>query len=353
MTNPFFYGGHIVDPTRFVGREGELRRIFAGLETASNGQTQHFSIVGPRRIGKSSLIYHVTQVYEKRLTHPESFQFIYINLDDPRCHKLSGLLHFILQKLGIAHQDNPSLEVFIDSIDKFRENQKKIPVLCFDEFEHLIKHKDEFPDFVFEAWRSIGTAGQVVFITVSKVTLDELTQQGNLTSQFYNIFTILPLAEFSEEGTQAFLSLGKNCDRQFTNNEIDKIVEMAGHHPAKLQIICNLLYDAKSNPQIDWSNLETEYQKQVMYIFKKPNRLFPTVNFLKSSVNFIFVLIPRAIGRFLLDILNRDKAQDSTALIVGWIVIIALIIVLLGQLDPNKLIETLKNIWLFFFSPKI
>ena len=114
-----------------------------------------------------------------------------------------------MQKLSIAHQDNPSLEVFIEAIDKFRDSEKNIPVLCFDEFEHLIKHKSEFPDAVFEAWRSMGTAGQVVFITVLKVTLDELIRQGNLTSQFYNIFILLTLGEFSEEGTQAFLSLGR------------------------------------------------------------------------------------------------------------------------------------------------
>ena len=62
-------------------------------------------------------------------------------------------------------------------------------------------------------------------------------------------------------------------------------------------------------------NLETEYQKQIKYIFKKPNNLLNIANQLKGFANFIFVLIPRAIGRFFLDILNRDKAQDFTALL--------------------------------------
>jgi AAA+ ATPase superfamily predicted ATPase len=353
MSNPFFYGGHVKDPTQFAGRDGELRRIFAGLETASNGQAQHFSIVGPRRIGKSSLIYHVAQIYKNRLAHPEKYFFVYINLDDPRCHKLSGLLHFILQKLDIEHQDNPSLEIFINSIDKFREEKDKIPVLCFDEFEHLIKHKGEFPDHVFEAWRSMGTAGQVVFITVSKSTLDELIQQGNLTSQFYNIFTLLVLGEFSEEGVMAFLSIGKNCDRPFTSNEIDRVIELAGCHPAKLQIICNLLYDAKSSSQIDWSELEAEYHKQIKYLFKKTNYFLRIVNYSHIFFNFVFVIMPRAVGRFFLDIFNRDRAQESTALLVGWIVIVVAIIILLGRLDFNELLELFKGIWLFFFPPKI
>ena len=72
MSNPFFYGGRITDPAQFVGREAELRRIFAALETAHEGQAQHISVLGPRRMGKSSLLLHVTQTYQQRLRHPES-----------------------------------------------------------------------------------------------------------------------------------------------------------------------------------------------------------------------------------------------------------------------------------------
>ena len=55
MSNPFYYGGR-VEPDQFVGRQSELRRIFAALEIAHTGQMQSVSVVGPRRIGKSSLL---------------------------------------------------------------------------------------------------------------------------------------------------------------------------------------------------------------------------------------------------------------------------------------------------------
>lgn len=48
MPNPFVYGPPIHDPARFVGREVELRRIFATLETAHTGQLQSVSS-GDRR----------------------------------------------------------------------------------------------------------------------------------------------------------------------------------------------------------------------------------------------------------------------------------------------------------------
>jgi uncharacterized protein len=255
--------------------------------------------------------------------------------------------------LNINHDKNQSLELFIEAIESYNEDQKIIPILCFDEFEHLTKRKIEFTDSVFEAWRSMGNSSKVVFITASKVTLDELIQQGSLTSQFHNIFTLMPLNEFTKEGAQTFLSIGRKCDRPFTEEEIEKIQDLAGCHPAKLQVICSLLYEAKSNPKYDWQNLETEYQKQIEFIFgKAPQTHFSFPQWLKNTLRVIFVLIPRTIGRFLLDIFNRDKAQDSTALLVGWGVVILITAILIGWLNPQKTIELMKNIWLFFFPPK-
>lgn len=66
MPNPFFYGGR-VNPEQFVGRRAELQRIFAGLEVAHTGQMQSFSIVGPRRVGTSSLLFYVANRHAQYL----------------------------------------------------------------------------------------------------------------------------------------------------------------------------------------------------------------------------------------------------------------------------------------------
>jgi hypothetical protein len=157
MSNPFFYGPRITDPGQFVGREAELRRIFTALETAHEGQAQHISVVGPRRMGKSSLLFHVTQIYQRRLSHPEKYRFACIDLDDARCHSLPRLLHCILQSLDLPHPARPTLEQFQDALAKLHEKQGVVPVLCLDEFEHLTQRKAEFPDAFFEAWRSLGS----------------------------------------------------------------------------------------------------------------------------------------------------------------------------------------------------
>ncbi len=69
MPNPFYYGGRVA-PDQFIGRQAELRRIFAGLEVAHTGQVQSFAVVGPRCIGKSSLLYYVAQRYARYLQMP-------------------------------------------------------------------------------------------------------------------------------------------------------------------------------------------------------------------------------------------------------------------------------------------
>jgi AAA+ ATPase superfamily predicted ATPase len=75
MPNPFFYGGRIADPQFFVGREAELRKIFSAIDKTHTGQAQPVSVVGPRRIGKASLLYHLTQVYPRYLQQAQAYRF--------------------------------------------------------------------------------------------------------------------------------------------------------------------------------------------------------------------------------------------------------------------------------------
>jgi len=51
--NPFTYGNPISDPHRFVGREREVGQIFGRLR---NEEFESSSLVGDRRIGKTSLL---------------------------------------------------------------------------------------------------------------------------------------------------------------------------------------------------------------------------------------------------------------------------------------------------------
>ncbi|MBD0325216.1 MAG: GTP-binding protein [Pyrinomonadaceae bacterium] len=66
----------------------------------------------------------------------------------------------------------------------------------------------------------------------------------------------------------------------------------------------------------------------------------------------IFVSLPRIIGRAILDIFGRDKAVDSTAIIIGYIVIVAIVLLLRGILELSMFVNAFKNAWRFFFPAK-
>jgi len=52
IVNPFTYGNPISNPKRFFGRKREIEQVFSRL---CNVEFESSSIVGERRIGKTSL----------------------------------------------------------------------------------------------------------------------------------------------------------------------------------------------------------------------------------------------------------------------------------------------------------
>ena len=52
-SNPFTYGNPISEPARFFGREREVGQVFSRLR---NDEFESSSLVGDRRIGKTSLL---------------------------------------------------------------------------------------------------------------------------------------------------------------------------------------------------------------------------------------------------------------------------------------------------------
>ena len=59
----------------------------------------------------------------------------------------------------------------------------------------------------------------------------------------------------------------------------------------------------------------------------------------------IFFIIPQTIGQFVLDILGRDKASATTALILGWLIFTGLVLLAMDILTPNLIISS----WNSFF----
>lgn len=78
--NPFTYGNPISDPRRFFGRgRREIEQIFGRLR---NAEFESSSVVGDRRIGKTSLLNYLADpgVREAHGLRADSYSFVYADL---------------------------------------------------------------------------------------------------------------------------------------------------------------------------------------------------------------------------------------------------------------------------------
>ncbi|MBM3129885.1 MAG: ATP-binding protein [Chloroflexi bacterium] len=342
MPNPFFYGGR-VNPEQFVGRRAELQRIFAGLEVAHTGQLQSFSVVGPRRIGKSALLFYITNKFAAYLMQPALYRIGYIELQDANCRTLGGMLEIILKQLGVGQlsgKKTPLVE-FQDAIIELKA-RGVFPVVCLDEFEELTAHPDQFKPDLYDSWRYLINQEAITFITASKSPLIDLAQDRGPTSPFFNVFSHLPLGELTDDEARELIARGAECDRPFTSTEQSDALLLADKHPYKLQLVSSLLYQAKAdNRVVDWAELRREFVTQLQSVgleadmgrtLKQVGR--PTkegeptesvtrrARFRTFSSVFAFALYALAIA---LMIYSRNAPNEQQ-----WVVIIAAVFVLVG-----------------------
>lgn len=95
IPSPFTNRGVITSPEDFFGRKIEINEVLTRLRTM-----QSTAVVGERRIGKSSLLYHLYQTGVRRLNNDARFRFLYLDLQDARYHTARGFLHTVLARLA-------------------------------------------------------------------------------------------------------------------------------------------------------------------------------------------------------------------------------------------------------------
>ena len=107
----------IADADSFFGRKEELNKILSRLV-----QLQSVSIWGERKIGRSSLVYHIYLNVSKELGN--DYKTVYINLRDARYLTVEDFLRNTLSGFGcnpqviIDNNLNKNLIVFEESIEK-------------------------------------------------------------------------------------------------------------------------------------------------------------------------------------------------------------------------------------------
>lgn len=258
-TNPFFYGG-AVPPALFYGRQD----IVAAVVQRVGGQTaQSISIVGERRMGKSSLLAYIKARAADCFNADLNMLLISLDLTRGYCHTRRGLMRYLRRELTRAWRDpwpaaeDGDLAAFDFALEDLNNDGIRL-LLCLDEVENLTQRAAEFND-VLEDWRACGSHGQLAMITASAQPLADLCATGGLTSPFYNIFEQRRLRLLDRAEWQALVT----GHMAATAEELTFIERVAGGQPFFTQMAAGYLWQAQANGRPDYEAVYRELQNQI------------------------------------------------------------------------------------------
>jgi plasmid stabilization system protein ParE len=246
-SNPFFHRGPIRRREYFCGRAHHVAQSLSLLRN-----DQNLALVGQRRIGKTSLLFHLADpvVFEAHDLRRGEHLFIY--LDGTELGHLSSneILALLLDRLAVTlpasgdsldlHRPPPGSLSYRD----FREAILRVtevglrPIYLLDEFESLADNPHLGPRF-FSGLRAMSSQFALSFVTASRQPLLKLTyaNTATLSSPFFNTFANLHLGLYSESEALALVeTLATYAGLDLPSQTTERILEMAGPHPLLLQI---------------------------------------------------------------------------------------------------------------------
>lgn len=239
--NPFTNRSTIMKENEFVGRAAAIDSI---LSRVRNGDCA--SIVGPRRIGKSSLLYHLYLTGNRRLEDEakSKFKFIHIDLQDPLTATVKKFCQHLMKHLGrqltSEEQKTDELE-HLSLLSETLQAATTFPVVLLDEFEKLTERKERFTNDFFNALRAFANQHKLALVTTSQHTLRELTETQGLTSPLWNVFNVQPLGEFVVDDTvdEVTLFLTHFWTGPLQPDELERayLLSYCSHHPLVMQVV--------------------------------------------------------------------------------------------------------------------
>jgi hypothetical protein len=243
VDNPFFHRGAIRRASFFHGRQKEVEQILGLLR---NGQS--VSLIGPRRIGKSSLLLHLCRPGVREPFGMQPSAAIFVMLD---CQELGGsppeevyesLLMGLVDTASNADLDleatqHPGTYRALDRVLNEISKQNIPVVVLLDEFELLAANEHLTPYF-FARLRGLTTKYGLAFLTTSQRPLFAITAEEEiLSSPFFNIFVTLPLGLYSDdEARSLFSSRLADNDICFSAELVSYLLDLVGPHPFFLHL---------------------------------------------------------------------------------------------------------------------
>lgn len=279
-TNPYLNRMPVREPERFYGRQRELRRILTGLEA---DPPQSFSVVGDRRIGKSSLLHQIrhpnvlARCRPGSTVPPSKLPDVLRNPDvfaagkpdyapSPirvRYHDFqagvpadeAAFVSFLCGEAAAAgdapRPESPCRETLTDMLRALDGRSLRLALL-WDEFEVVTRHRAIGPD-LYAFLRSLAQNHGVAFVVASGRDLRTMCHSAQVAdSPFFNVFRTIRLRPLSRDDAVALVrepSAAAGLPLEpFTHLAID---HLGGTFPFFLQIACGALFEHMDEEDTD------------------------------------------------------------------------------------------------------
>ena len=231
MVNPYVIEGIIKDPEMFFGRRVHLRRLLRRVKDMDCA-----SVVGPPRIGKSSLLYQLTQQEALQETHLS----LYLDLSNAILQSPQVFLRQVIEELG-RRTDRLFVGSTVVRLEQaltiVRDEEKLSVLLCLDEFDQFATAPGVTDAFLDEL-RRLGFARLLSLVVASSCSPEELARQRVISRTFFRVFDEqVDLGLLSaREADQLIRGPALREGVEFALQAVELARELGGRHPMYLQM---------------------------------------------------------------------------------------------------------------------
>ncbi len=242
--NPYLNRVMIKTPGEFFGRTQELKRVFARLNATPPGS---ISIVGDRKIGKSSLLNHVYSraQREQRLDQPERMLMVVLDFQEKTAMSTEGFVRLLISLVGVELRGRLNVADCPPTLDGIKEMVQRLDgaglrlAILLDEFDVVTTNPNFSLEF-FSFLRFLANHYNVAYLTSSARDLQSLCHTKEISdSPFFNIFSTLRLSVFQSDEALEFIRVPSERVGRPLAPFGDQILALAGRFPFYLQMACS------------------------------------------------------------------------------------------------------------------
>lgn len=243
--NPYLNRTAVKDARHFFGRRREIGILFSRINA---DEPQSVSIIGERKVGKSSLLRALLNQREKYLRRPDEYVFLYSDLQERIQGGVSEFFSMLMEEVALAGHDPtitqrpPTYESFRKLVADLARSRMKL-ILLLDEFDAITQNRGFTLEF-YSFMRSLPNNYAVSYVITSARELLEYCHSKEIAgSPFFNIFHKLNLGGFSHEEAMELITRPSEEAGYSLQPFAHFIIKLAGCFPFFLQLACCLIFE--------------------------------------------------------------------------------------------------------------